>query len=54
VILRGTNHHESTALSIRAVEKSECMLVAGAGGGFDEYTGGLPIYECLRRYAFPG
>ena len=30
-----------------AVENSECVLVAGAGGGFDVYAG-LPIYEHLR------
>jgi hypothetical protein len=30
-----------------AVENSQCVLVAGAGGGFDVY-GGLPIYEHLR------
>src|SRR5215475_14392073 len=30
-----------------AIEDSECVLVAGAGGGFDVYAG-LPIYERLR------
>src|SRR5271168_1354793 len=30
-----------------AIEKSECVLVAGAGGGFDVYAG-LPIYKRLR------
>jgi len=30
-----------------AIENSECVLVAGAGGGFDVYAG-LPIYERLR------
>ena len=29
------------------LEQSQRVLVAGAGGGFDVYTG-LPIYECLR------
>jgi hypothetical protein len=31
-----------------AVENSQRVLVAGAGGGFDVYAG-LPIYERLRR-----
>lgn len=31
-----------------ALERSERVLVAGAGGGFDVYAG-LPIYERLRR-----
>jgi len=30
-----------------AIENSQCVLVAGAGGGFDVYAG-LPIYERLR------
>jgi len=30
-----------------AIENSQCILVAGAGGGFDVYAG-LPIYERLR------
>jgi len=30
-----------------AIERSQCVLVAGAGGGFDVYAG-LPIYERLR------
>jgi len=30
-----------------ALECSRCVLVAGAGGGFDVYAG-LPIYERLR------
>jgi hypothetical protein len=30
-----------------AIENSERILVAGAGGGFDVYAG-LPIYERLR------
>ena len=30
-----------------AVENSQSVLVAGAGGGFDVYAG-LPIYERLR------
>jgi hypothetical protein len=30
-----------------AIENSQCVLVAGAGGGFDLYAG-LPIYERLR------
>jgi hypothetical protein len=30
-----------------ALENSQCVLVAGAGGGFDVYAG-LPIYERLR------
>lgn len=29
------------------IENSQCILVAGAGGGFDVYAG-LPIYERLR------
>ena len=29
------------------IENSQCVLVAGAGGGFDVYAG-LPIYERLR------
>src|ERR1700687_3610039 len=29
------------------VENSQCVLVAGAGGGFDVFAG-LPIYERLR------
>ena len=31
-----------------AIEKSQRILIAGAGGGFDVYAG-LPIYERLRR-----
>src|SRR5689334_5921401 len=30
-----------------AIEKSQRILIAGAGGGFDVYAG-LPIYERLR------
>jgi len=30
-----------------AIENSQCVLVAGAGGGFDVYAG-LPMYEPLR------
>ena len=30
-----------------SIENSKCILVAGAGGGFDVYAG-LPIYERLR------
>jgi hypothetical protein len=30
-----------------AIENSQCVLVAGAGGGFDVYAG-LPMYERLR------
>jgi hypothetical protein len=30
-----------------AIENSQCVLVAGAGGGFDVYAG-IPIYERLR------
>jgi len=30
-----------------AIENSQCVLVSGAGGGFDVYAG-IPIYERLR------
>ncbi|MBS2017433.1 MAG: DUF1152 domain-containing protein [Deltaproteobacteria bacterium] len=32
----------------RAIERSERILVAGAGGGFDVFAG-VPVYERLRR-----
>jgi hypothetical protein len=32
-----------------AIENSQRILVAGAGGGFDVYAG-LPVYERLRLW----